>query len=99
MPFIVTADIRLEVDDDQAQNEEQAKVVAIEQLSDFLRDHTWLELLKAQRVEDGPEYCWLGYCRTHEIRYGGGHHPDIEAGKCPICKNPLANSPKKGGDQ
>ena len=53
MPFIVTADISLRVEDDQAQNEEQAKVAAIEQLSDFLRHHTWPELLKVQRVEDG----------------------------------------------
>ena len=53
MPFIVTADIRLEVGDEQAKTEEQAKVAAIEQLSDFLRYHTWPELLKVQRVENG----------------------------------------------
>lgn len=74
MPFIVTADIRLRVEDDQAQNEEQAKVAAIEQLSDFLRDHTWPDLLKAQRVEDG---------RTE-------HRKEIEEGDiicCPRCES------------
>jgi|GEM_PF-1589046 len=53
MPFIVTADIRLLIGDDQAKTEEQAKVAAIEQLSDYLRNHSWPELLKVQRVEDG----------------------------------------------
>jgi len=53
MPFIVTADIRLRVEDDQAQTEEQAKTAAIEQLSDYLRNHSWPGLLKAQRVENG----------------------------------------------
>lgn len=53
MPFVVTADIRLQVEDDQAQTEEQAKTAAIEQLADYLRDHTWHDLLKAQRFEPG----------------------------------------------
>ena len=72
MPFIVTADIHLRVEDDQAQNEEQAKVAAIEQLSDFLRHHTWPELLKAQRVETGKVE----------------HRKEIEEGdiiSCPRC--------------
>ncbi|NQT31211.1 MAG: hypothetical protein HQ588_02660 [Deltaproteobacteria bacterium] len=72
MPFIVTADIRLRVEDDQAQNEEQAKVAAIEQFSDYLRYHTWPELLKAQRVEAGKT--------EHRKEYGEG---DIIL--CPHC--------------
>jgi len=74
MPFIVTADIRLWVEDDQAKTEEQAKVVAIEQLSDYLRNHSWPELLKAQRVEAG---------RTE-------HRKEIEEGdiiSCPTCES------------
>jgi len=50
MPFDVTANIRLSVDDEQAKDEEQAKQVAIEQLGDFFLKHTWPELLKAERV-------------------------------------------------
>ncbi|HUT68147.1 MAG TPA: hypothetical protein VMW86_06320 [Dehalococcoidales bacterium] len=53
MPFDVTADIRFRVEDDQAKTEEQAKIVALCDLSDFLRHHPWSELLKVQRVENG----------------------------------------------
>jgi len=72
MPFIVTADIRLRVEDDQAKTEDQAKIVALCDLSDFLRYHTWPELLKVQRVVDGK----------HE------HRKELEEGdiiSCPRC--------------
>jgi hypothetical protein len=72
MPFIVTADIRLRVEDDQAKTEEQAKVVAIDQLSDYLRHHTWPELLKAERVEDGKT--------EHRMEY-----EEIDNICCPHC--------------
>ena len=50
MPFVVTSNLRLQVEDDQAQNEEQAKVAAIEQLCDFFVHHTFAELLQARKV-------------------------------------------------
>jgi len=72
MPFDVTADIRLRVEDDQAKTEEQAKIVALCDLSDFLRHHTWAELLKVQWYENGKVE----------------HRKEIEEGdiiSCPRC--------------
>jgi len=72
MAFDVTAVIRLRVEDDQAKTEEQAKIVALCDLSDFLRHHTWPEVLKVQRVEDGKTE------RRKELEEG-----DIVC--CPVC--------------
>ena len=51
MPYRVTANICLDIDDDRAQNEEQAKLAAIEDLGDFLRHHQWERLLKVEKTE------------------------------------------------
>jgi len=51
MPYRVTANICLEVDDDRAQDEEQAKLAAIEDLGDFFRHHQWVDLLEVEKIE------------------------------------------------
>lgn len=55
MAYRVTANICLVVDDDQAQDEEQAKLAAIEQLGDFFAHHQWLELFQVEKIEEGGE--------------------------------------------
>jgi len=96
MPFIVTADIHLRVEDEQAQNEEQAKVAAIEQLSDYLRHHTWPELLKAQRVEAGKTVYRKELEEGDIVSCPACGSDDIDcddmpsAGKCNSCGQKLA---------
>jgi len=94
--FDVTADIRFRVEDDQAKTEEQAKIFALSELSDFLRHHTWSELFKVQRVKDGKTE------RRKELDEGdvifcpncGSDDIDCDdmpsAGKCNSCGQELA---------
>ncbi len=48
--WVVSAEIRLEVED--ADTEEDAKVAAVEDLSDYFRYNTWPDLLVAKKIED-----------------------------------------------
>ena len=96
MAYDVTADIRFRVGDYQAQNEEQAKVAAIEQLSDFLRHHTWPEVLKVQRVEDGKTVYRKELEEGDIVSCPACGSDDIDcddmpsAGKCNSCGQKLA---------
>ncbi len=50
MSWRVSAEIVLDVE--EADNEEQAKLAAVEQMGDFFRHNTWPDLFKAEKVED-----------------------------------------------
>ena len=93
MPYKVTANICVEVDDEQAANEDEAKLAAIDQLSDYFRHNTWVDLLTVCKTKSVSPFdegkCRLGFCAKKQISYaGGGSKQFLESTKkgiCPIC--------------
>ena len=94
MPYKVTANLCVEVDDEQAANEDEAKLAAIDQLSDYFRYNTWVDLLSVQKFEKSispfdESRCRLGFCAKKKVHYEGGGDRDflerILKGICPVC--------------